>query len=167
MSLYDDWKQLCETERSEAEYKKFWNGYFDKETAAYEKILGSGNNKISGTLKELADGFDMDVCEAVGFLDGINTSLEEELKLEELEADKPVEAVVDFEKLYLNMLRAKAPWLYSLKEWDGILTTEKRHAITKAFHSENTFVKEKTVGRNDPCPCGSGKKYKNCCGKNK
>ena len=25
---------------------------------------------------------------------------------------------------------------------------------------------DKTVGRNDPCPCGSGKKYKNCCGKN-
>lgn len=25
---------------------------------------------------------------------------------------------------------------------------------------------EKRVGRNDPCPCGSGKKYKNCCGKN-
>jgi preprotein translocase subunit SecA len=25
---------------------------------------------------------------------------------------------------------------------------------------------EKTVGRNDPCPCGSGKKYKNCCGAN-
>jgi preprotein translocase subunit SecA len=25
--------------------------------------------------------------------------------------------------------------------------------------------KEKTVGRNDPCPCGSGKKYKNCCGR--
>ena len=24
----------------------------------------------------------------------------------------------------------------------------------------------KTPGRNDPCPCGSGKKYKNCCGKN-
>ena len=24
----------------------------------------------------------------------------------------------------------------------------------------------KEIGRNDPCPCGSGKKYKNCCGKN-
>jgi preprotein translocase subunit SecA len=23
------------------------------------------------------------------------------------------------------------------------------------------------IGRNDPCPCGSGKKYKKCCGKNK
>ena len=26
--------------------------------------------------------------------------------------------------------------------------------------------KSPKVGRNDPCPCGSGKKYKNCCGKN-
>jgi preprotein translocase subunit SecA len=26
-------------------------------------------------------------------------------------------------------------------------------------------VKAKNVGRNDPCPCGSGKKYKNCCGR--
>ena len=28
-------------------------------------------------------------------------------------------------------------------------------------------VKGKKIGRNDPCPCGSGKKYKNCCGKNR
>ena len=27
-----------------------------------------------------------------------------------------------------------------------------------------TVVRGKKVGRNDPCPCGSGKKYKNCCG---
>ena len=26
--------------------------------------------------------------------------------------------------------------------------------------------KQKKVGRNDPCPCGSGKKYKKCCGRN-
>ena len=28
-----------------------------------------------------------------------------------------------------------------------------------------TVVKKNKVGRNDPCPCGSGKKYKHCCGK--
>jgi SWIM/SEC-C metal-binding protein len=28
-----------------------------------------------------------------------------------------------------------------------------------------TKVVEKSVGRNEPCPCGSGKKYKKCCGK--
>ena len=26
--------------------------------------------------------------------------------------------------------------------------------------------KDAEIGRNDPCPCGSGKKYKNCCGRN-
>ena len=32
--------------------------------------------------------------------------------------------------------------------------------------SRPTVKSNKTPGRNDPCPCGSGKKYKNCCGKN-
>ena len=37
----------------------------------------------------------------------------------------------------------------------------------KADRPQGTVVnKNKTIGRNDPCPCGSGKKYKNCCGKN-
>ena len=30
---------------------------------------------------------------------------------------------------------------------------------------KNPKVNENKVGRNDPCPCGSGKKYKQCCGK--
>ncbi|RCV63967.1 hypothetical protein C5S53_11155 [Methanophagales archaeon] len=28
---------------------------------------------------------------------------------------------------------------------------------------ENFSKKKKKIGRNDPCPCGSGKKYKKCC----
>ena len=39
-----------------------------------------------------------------------------------------------------------------------------------ASHGEQTAKRpvraDKKVGRNDPCPCGSGKKYKNCCGAN-
>ena len=30
----------------------------------------------------------------------------------------------------------------------------------------NSMPKKQKIGRNDPCPCGSGKKYKKCCGKN-
>ncbi len=38
---------------------------------------------------------------------------------------------------------------------------------TRERQAPQPFVKtEKKVGRNDPCPCGSGKKYKNCCGQN-
>jgi len=31
--------------------------------------------------------------------------------------------------------------------------------------TEKSVVSVKKIGRNDPCPCGSGKKYKHCCGK--
>ncbi len=45
----------------------------------------------------------------------------------------------------------------------------KQHTFKPADVVENapqkTITKDKEVGRNDPCPCGSGKKYKNCCGK--
>ena len=37
----------------------------------------------------------------------------------------------------------------------------KEGGIDKTIRNE-----EPKVGRNDPCPCGSGKKYKNCCGRN-
>jgi len=29
---------------------------------------------------------------------------------------------------------------------------------------KTTVVSDKNIGRNEPCPCGSGKKYKKCCG---
>ena len=51
---------------------------------------------------------------------------------------------------------------------------QQRMAATKANHGDDfqENVKQpvkngEKIGRNDPCPCGSGKKYKNCCGKNK
>jgi uncharacterized protein YecA (UPF0149 family) len=58
---------------------------------------------------------------------------------------------------------AKAEWLYTLKGWDSILTPEKRKEIKKTYTATKTIVKGDKVGRNDSCPCGSGKKYKKCC----
>jgi uncharacterized protein YecA (UPF0149 family) len=102
----------------------------------------------------------------MGFLDGINDSLKEALKLEELDEASSIALDIDLEKLYYNMLAAKAEWLYSLPQWDELLTEEKRKEITKEQRLAGTIVKEKEPGRNDPCTCGSGKKYKKCCGAN-
>ena len=76
-----------------------------------------------------------------------------------------IDAEIDFEKLFWNMLEAKADWLYTLGEWEEILPKEKRDEITKAYKRSKIAVSNK-IGRNDPCPCGSGKKYKKCCGRN-
>ena len=56
--------------------------------------------------------------------------------------------------------------LYELPQWDEIFTPEKRKELYLEQKKSGTVVKAKKIGRNDPCPCGSGKKYKYCCGKN-
>ena len=44
---------------------------------------------------------------------------------------------------------------------------EIRQGVQRASNKPKTVVNSATkIGRNDPCPCGSGKKYKNCCGRN-
>ncbi len=51
----------------------------------------------------------------------------------------------------------------------GVLraNVERKQVAEESGTNQNSTVvnKDKKVGRNDPCPCGSGRKYKNCCGK--
>jgi len=54
---------------------------------------------------------------------------------------------------------------YTLSQWDRIFSPEKRKEIQKTWRESKTVINEVKVGRNDACPCGSGKKYKKCCGK--
>lgn len=164
MSLFEQWKDLANKERTQQENDAFWKDYLEKEKNNYEYILENRLNLIEGTMAELAQKFNMDEVTFAGFLDGINTSLVEPVELDGLESGSTVKLDIDFEKLYFNMLDAKADWLYNLEQWEGILTQERRAQITKEFRLSKMAVSNK-VGRNDPCTCGSGKKYKKCCGK--
>lgn len=168
MSLFTDWTALAEQDRGEAGNKKFWTNYYEIEKDAYAKILEEKITKLEGTIGDLAKklGYDDELLFA-GFIDGINTSLAEPFSDEELnaiESDTSINKTIDYEKLYYNMLDAKAQWLYELPQWEDNLTIEKRKEITKAYRVSGIVVNENKVGRNDPCPCGSGKKYKKCCG---
>ena len=165
MSLYQEWVDIYEGQTNET-FQKFWNEYSAAETKIYTELLSSPESKYEGVVKDKAAELDIDIKIFMGFLDGINDSLKESLDIENIEPDTQFSLDVDYEKLYFNMLDAKADYLYTLPQWDAILTEEKRAEITKAFKKSKTVVKEVRIGRNDPCPCGSGKKYKKCCGAN-
>ena len=168
MSLLQDWRDVAYNQETDKnQLQKFWADYFLVEKGIYEKLLASPDEEVRGTVKELADKYEIDLMHMVGFLDGINDSLKESVDVETLEETTELALDVDYEKLFFNMLEAKAKWLSSLPEWDGVLSEEKRREITKEWRISKQAVSEKTVGRNDPCPCGSGKKYKKCCGKGK
>lgn len=165
MSLYQQWEKLIETQGTKEDYNKFIQAYLQKEKEVYEQILANHTQTVSGICSELAQKFGMSTAEFAGFIDGINTSLKEEINLEELNEDTHVTLDIDYEKLYWNMLDAQAEWLYTIPAWDNILTKERRDEITKEYKQSKIVVKPKKVGRNEPCPCGSGLKYKKCCGK--
>ncbi|PYG87277.1 SEC-C motif-containing protein [Ruminiclostridium sufflavum DSM 19573] len=164
MTLYEKWSEIAEKDRTPQENEAFWKEYFLKEKDNYADILANNRKTLKGTLSELAGSFNMDTVTFTGFLDGINTSLTEEVDLESLEDTTELDIEIDYEKLYFNMLDAKADWLYNLTEWNDILSEDTRKSITKEFRISKMAVSSK-VGRNEPCPCGSGKKYKKCCGK--
>lgn len=165
MSLYDGWKQLAFEEQEETQANEFWKNYCEMEKGIYESILQSKEGHLKGSIKELSQEYNVTPVYFLGFLDGVNESLEESIKLEELEEESTIDITIEFDKLYYNMHAAKAEWLYTLEEWDSILTEDRRKEIKKEYNLSKTVVKDDKVGRNDPCPCGSEKKYKKCCGK--
>ena len=168
MGLMEQWREMAYNENEDrGKLAKFWDDYFLIEKRIYEELLGKPDEAVTGTVAELAERFDVDVMTMTGFLDGINESLITPNPIEEtLEEGTEVSLAFDKEKLYKNMVDAKADWLYELPQWDAIYSKDKQKELYLEQKRSGTIIKEKKIGRNDPCPCGSGKKYKHCCGKN-
>ena len=168
MGLLQEWREYAYgVELNSKEGKAIWDKYFEQEKAIYQQLLTAPEKVVSGTVQELADKYGMELNYMVGFLDGINESLKEPNPIEEMEADTVVKLPIDLESLYYHMVEAGADWLYELPEWDELLTPERRKELYREQKKSGTIVKERKVGRNEPCPCGSGKKYKYCCGRAK
>ena len=172
MSYYKTWMDRSEDAVNQQTYVEYINKYYALEKNAYDLILNSyPDNKefTSGKAKDLAIklGFTDDTMDIfLGFLDGIKASLKngDSLDLEAVEDGTDIDLDIDYEKLYYNMRDAKADWLYGLKAWNKVLEDDKMKEITREYREANIAHSNK-IGRNDPCPCGSGKKYKNCCGR--
>lgn len=167
MALLQKWRDMAYSETAnKGDLQRLWSAYFQKEKDIYAELLKNPDEEVKGTVKELAEKYDVDIMTMVGFLDGINDSLKAENPIEEMEEDTQVSLAFEKELLYKNMVAAGADWLYELPEWEAIFDEETRKALYKEQKSSTTIVKPDKVYPNDPCPCGSGKKYKKCCGKN-
>ena len=169
MTLLENWRNLAYGDGlDDKKREELWSGYFAIEKGIYEQILSNPTEVVEGTVKELAEKYNTEILIMTGFLDGINESLKGyENQIETMDENTVVKIEIDPEKLYWNMVEAKAGWLYNLPQWDAILTPEKRKELYRNQKASGTVRNEQKIYPNDPCPCGSGKKYKKCCGKNK
>ncbi|MCH5255357.1 MAG: SEC-C domain-containing protein [Lachnospiraceae bacterium] len=166
MALLKKWRDMAYSETAnKGDLQRLWANYFDKEKEIYAQLLKNPDEVVEGTVKELAEKYDVDIMTMTGFLDGINDSLKEANPIEEMEEDTKVGLGFEKELLYKNMVAAGADWLYNLEEWNDIFDEETRKKLYREQKDSMTIHKEPKIYPNDPCPCGSGKKYKKCCGK--
>ncbi len=167
MALLEQWRKTAYSENVDKQtLQRLWTAYFQEEKNIYEELLKDPDTVVRGTVKELAEKYGVSIMSMTGFLDGINDSLKEKNPIEEMEEDTEVNLGFDKELLYKNMVAAEADWLYNLEEWNDIFDEETKKALYKEQKSSTTIHKAPKIYPNDPCPCGSGKKYKKCCGKN-
>ena len=165
MNLYKQWTDMVVDYVKTKGEKAFWQEYSKVETNIYKDLLANHNEVKKTTIEELSKKYDSTVEFVMGFVDGINESLKNSYDLEKVDENTELVFDIDLENLYFNMLDAKADYLYTLPQWDGIFSQEKRAEIEKNYKDSKIVRNENKIGRNDPCPCGSGKKYKKCCGK--
>ena len=165
-TLLEQWKDIAYDETADrGQLQNFWGSYFQIEKEIYEKLLSNPDEEVRGTVKELAERYGQEVMTMVGFLYGIDESLVVPNPIDTMDEDTVVNLVFDKEKLYKNMVAARADWLYELPQWEEIFSESELKKLYKEQKESTTIRKGKKIGRNDPCPCGSGKKYKKCCGK--
>ena len=166
MALLEKWRKMAYNETEDKnKLQKLWADYFEVEKGIYQKLLADPDTVVTGTVAELAEKYGTDIMTMTGFLDGINDSLVKSNPIEEMTEDTEVSLGFDKELLYKNMVAAGADWLYGLTEWNDIFDEEKQKELYKEQKRSQTVRHEgPKIGRNDPCPCGSGKKYKKCCG---
>ena len=147
MALLQEWRDVAYSQEADkAQLQKFWTNYFLIEKGIYEKLLTNPDEVVRGTVKDLADKFEVDVMTMVGFLDGINDSLKVQNPIEEMDENTEVNLGFDKEMLYKNMVDAKADWLYELPQWDEIFTEEQKkeqyHCINAVRISQNRLYRK-------------------------
>ena len=163
MTLYEAWIKSAYDSSGQSN-KKFWSMYTPLEKQIYEDLLEDGSGSLNMPLVEFAKKYHLRPEYAVGFLDGIGESLEEKVDVESVTEEFVIDIKVNYEKLFNKMVEYKAKHLYTLPQWEKYFDTETQERMINDQRRSRIFVAGEKQGRNDACNCGSGKKYKKCCG---
>ena len=106
MALLQEWRDIAYSQETDKrQLQKFWTDYFLIEKGIYEQLLSNPDEVVKGTVKELAEKYNIPVLTMAGFLDGIDDSLKVKNPIDTMDENTEVTLAFDKELLYKNMLR--------------------------------------------------------------
>jgi len=166
MSLYEEWIKAAYDHTGQTN-KKYWSGYMTLEKQVYEDLLEDGSGTIKMPMKDFAKKYGLSLPQAVGFIDGISGALTlpdgEEIAPSDISEDYEIDFKFEFDVLFKKMVEYKAKHLYLLPGWKKYFDEETQGRMIDEQRRSGIVIVGEKLGRNDPCLCGSGKKYKQCC----
>jgi hypothetical protein len=114
MNLMEQWRSVAYNEATgKDKLQQLWATYFQEEKEIYAQLLKNPDEVVKGTVKELADKYQVSLMTMTGFLDGINDSLVDKNPLDDLEEDTQVNLGFDKALLYKNMVAAEADFIHN------------------------------------------------------
>ena len=141
------------------------------------KVLNEYEDKIKSLPEEIRKDFEKAISLQVidnYWMEHINTMdhLREGVSLRGYANEDPLQAYIRegfelFDKMLDNICKDTTLYLLKAEIRQNLQVKQVKGKTNEAKDStsKKTIKNSKKVGRNDPCPCGSGKKYKQCCGK--
>lgn len=166
--------------RNKIEFKDIENKSIDEiNSFIYDKFVTEYENKIKNIPAHIHQEFERAIALRVidtHWMEHINTMsvLREGIHLRGYAQEDPLRAyTTEGYELFDNLLDVIDKEVVTfLMKAEVRQNTERKEVVKGNAAEDNSKVKKQTpkktekIGRNEPCPCGSGKKYKNCCGKN-
>ena len=154
----DSLVETIEKECAELEYAKISKeellvmsnrdyGFSTKAGKAFCKEFSNTFNSNREMLQAIMDDLSIDIQE-----NEVNESIDKILDVMEVDEENVRNVAANLMSKFANKIRI---WKY------------KGYSINDIKALKSTVKNEINIGRNEPCICGSGKKYKKCCGKNK
>lgn len=145
-------------------------------TIIYDKIMNLYDKKVKPIPQEVINEFEKAIVLKVvdsRWMDHINDMehLKEGIGLRGYANENPLQAYIKegyetFDKMISKINEESCLFLLRAEIRNNIEREQVAKPIAESGDKSAAPIKKKEkVGRNDPCPCGSGKKYKNCCGK--
>lgn len=131
------------------ELLKYEEEFYTEHNSAYAEFINYINTKVKD--KEVAQGLIEDLSFPLRWEDYNPQHALIEFKRRNIEISS-LKEVQDFMQVYINLHNNMRKWSNK-----GFTPSE----LSKSYKKE--VVEKRVIGRNDPCPCGSGKKYKKCC----
>ena len=165
--------------RNKIEFKDIENKSIDEiNSFIYDKFVTEYENKIKNIPANIHQEFERAIALRVidtHWMEHINTMsvLREGIHLRGYAQEDPLRAyTTEGYELFDNLLDVIDKEVVTfLMKAEVRQNTERKEVVKGNAAEDNSKVKKQTpkkaekIGRNEPCPCGSGKKYKQCCGK--